>query len=153
MIRGRTPKPTVLKILEGNPGKRPINDAEPKPPDDLPKCPAHLDKTAKKCWRRIAADLHAMGVLTKIDGDALALYCTAYSRWVEANDQIKRYGMVLLLGEQKYPTVSPYVVIANAAFKQMQAMLAEFGMAPASRSRISIEKPERKGIMNRRQEA
>lgn len=30
--RGRKPKPTALKVLEGNPGKRPLNDHEPIPP-------------------------------------------------------------------------------------------------------------------------
>ena len=30
--RGRKPKPTALKILEGNPGKRPLNENEPIPP-------------------------------------------------------------------------------------------------------------------------
>lgn len=30
--RGRKPKPTALKLLEGNPGKRPINANEPIPP-------------------------------------------------------------------------------------------------------------------------
>lgn len=27
---GRPPKPTYLKVLEGNPGRRPINENEPK---------------------------------------------------------------------------------------------------------------------------
>ena len=30
--RGRKPKPTALKELEGNPGKRSLNPSEPKPP-------------------------------------------------------------------------------------------------------------------------
>ncbi|MEQ8198694.1 MAG: phage terminase small subunit P27 family, partial [Clostridiaceae bacterium] len=29
--RGRKPKPTAIKVLEGNPGKRPLNKNEPKP--------------------------------------------------------------------------------------------------------------------------
>ena len=29
---GRKPKPTALKRLEGNPGKRPLNAMEPVPP-------------------------------------------------------------------------------------------------------------------------
>lgn len=38
-MRGRKPKPTHLKLLEGNPGHRPINGAEPKPNPGLPTCP------------------------------------------------------------------------------------------------------------------
>lgn len=35
--RGRKPKPTAVKVLEGNPGKRSLNTNEPKPvkKDDL----------------------------------------------------------------------------------------------------------------------
>ena len=31
-VRGRKPKPTAIKELEGNPGKRPLNGHEPVPP-------------------------------------------------------------------------------------------------------------------------
>ena len=30
-MKGRKPKPTRLKVISGNPGKRPINDSEPDP--------------------------------------------------------------------------------------------------------------------------
>ena len=46
--RGRKPKPTALKVLEGNPGKRPLNDREPVPPKGTLKCPAWLLPEAKK---------------------------------------------------------------------------------------------------------
>ena len=46
--RGRKPKPTALKVLEGNPGKRPLNDREPVPPRAALKCPAWLLPEAKK---------------------------------------------------------------------------------------------------------
>ena len=38
--RGRKPKPTALKVLEGNPGKRPLNENEPIPPKGSIKCPS-----------------------------------------------------------------------------------------------------------------
>ena len=46
--RGRKPKPTALKLLEGNPGKRPLNDREPVPPRAALKCPAWLLPEAKR---------------------------------------------------------------------------------------------------------
>ena len=45
--RGRKPKPTALKVLEGNPGKRPLNDHEPIPPKGELKCPSWLLPEAK----------------------------------------------------------------------------------------------------------
>ena len=40
--RGRKPKPTAIKELEGNPGKRPLNANEPKPERKAPRCPGWL---------------------------------------------------------------------------------------------------------------
>ena len=37
--RGRKPKPTAMKVLEGNPGKRSLNTTEPQPPKRAPRCP------------------------------------------------------------------------------------------------------------------
>lgn len=37
--RGRKPKPTELKLLEGNPAKRPLNKNEPNPEKKAPRCP------------------------------------------------------------------------------------------------------------------
>ncbi len=77
-MRGRKPKPTRLKLIEGNPGKRPINGREPKPPGSLPSCPAHLSATAKTEWKRLARSLNRIGMLTEIDRAAMAAYCQAY---------------------------------------------------------------------------
>ena len=72
--RGRKPKPTALKVLEGNPGKRPLNDHEPIPPKGELKCPSWLLPEAKKEWKRLASSLEAMGVLTMADLTAFAGY-------------------------------------------------------------------------------
>lgn len=51
-MRGRKPKPTNLKILEGNPGKRPLNLKEPKPLQIAPECPKWLKTLAKDIWEK-----------------------------------------------------------------------------------------------------
>ena len=51
---GPPPTPTNLKLLRGNPGKRKLNTTEPDPPPAIPTCPSHLDKVAKREWRRKA---------------------------------------------------------------------------------------------------
>ena len=87
-MRGRKPKPVALKLLEGNPGKRPINGREPRPPASQPTCPAHLSPTAKAEWKRLAGMLNQVGMLTQADRAALAAYCQAYGRWVEAERKL-----------------------------------------------------------------
>ena len=60
-MAGRKPKPTALKVLEGDRGKgrRPLNEHEPIPPRGGVKCPSWLLPEAKKEWKRLAASLEA----------------------------------------------------------------------------------------------
>jgi phage terminase small subunit len=83
-MRGRKPKPTHLKLVTGNPGKRKLNASEPMPAPALPEPPFHLGEEARTEWKRVAEDLYRLGVLTEIDRVVLAAYCQAYGRWVRA---------------------------------------------------------------------
>lgn len=138
---GRKPLPTSLKVLRGNPGKRPLNHREPKPGSKakLPKAPSFLNDRAKKEWRNMGKRLFDMGLLTELDETALAMYCWSLSRWIQANGEIEEYGAVLVQGSKLKQ--SPWVAIANEAWRQTIRMMAEFGMTPSSRSRVSIELP------------
>lgn len=60
--RGRKPTPTAIKELEGNPGKRKLNENEPKPERKAPACPKWLDKDARKEWHRLAKKMEALGI-------------------------------------------------------------------------------------------
>ena len=77
MAQGRKPKPTAIKALEGNPGKRELNKNEPKPKKKAPACPKWLDDEAKKEWRRLSKQLEELGILTEVDMTAFAGYCQA----------------------------------------------------------------------------
>ena len=87
MPAGRPPKPTAIKALAGNPGKRPLNNNEPKP-SGIPSCPTFLDAAAKKEWKRISKELIEIGILTSVDRSILASYCDAYSRWAQATEEL-----------------------------------------------------------------
>ncbi len=138
MAAGRRPKPTALKILEGNPGKRALNKSEPMPRGEA-KCPPHLDKGAKQEWKRISQELEECGLLTSVDRAGLAAYCAAYSRWSEAEKRIQEFGLVIKSPKSGFPIPNPYVGIANSSLNQMRKYLVEFGMTPASRSRIHVD--------------
>ena len=133
--RGRKPKPTALKLLEGNPGKRPINEHEPVPPKGTVKCPTWLEPEAKKEWTRLAPSLEAMGVLTQADLTAFAGYCQAYARWKEAEEFISQHGSIFQT-PSGYVQQVPQVSIAQQNLKIMQSFCSEFGLTPATRARI-----------------
>lgn len=136
MTRGRRPKPTRLKYLAGNPGKRPLNAYEPRPDPAVPDCPPELGPAAKREWDRLAGDLGKLKIITNLDRAALAAYCGAYSLWADATEQIQKYG-AMIKSPTGYPVQSPYIAIANRQAEIMLRIASEFGFTPASRSRIA----------------
>ncbi len=76
--------------------------------------------------------------LSRIDRAALAAYCQAWGRWVEAEEALRKYG-VMIKSPSGFPMQSPYLAIANKAMEQMRAMLTEFGMSPSSRTRVHAD--------------
>ena len=133
--RGRTPKPTALKLLEGNPGKRQLNAGEPKPKVKAPPCPKWLEDDAKKEWRRLSKQMEQMGILTEVDMAAFAGYCQAYARWKAAEEFITKHGAIVKTPSGYWQQV-PQVSIAQQYMKQMGKFCEQFGLTPASRSRI-----------------
>jgi P27 family predicted phage terminase small subunit len=135
-MRGRRPKPTRLKVLTGNPGKRPLNHAEPRPLPAIPECPPELSETARREWNRLTGELAALNMITNLDRAALAAYCTAYALWIEANEAIQKFGL-MIKSPSGFPVQSPYVAIANRQTEIIIRISSEFGFTPASRSRIT----------------
>ena len=133
--KGRKPKPTAMKMLEGNPGKRPLNLKEPVPEKKLPKCPDWLEDEAKAEWKRLCKGLFNMGLLTEYDMATFASYCQAYARWKEAEEFISQHGTIVKTKTGYWQQV-PQVSIAQTYLKIMNRFAEQFGLTPASRSRI-----------------
>ena len=123
-MRGRRPKPRRLKVLTGNPCKRPLNANEPRAEPTVPECPAELGPVARKEWDRLATELAALNILTALDRAALAAYCNAYGLWAEATEAIQKYG-TMVKSPTGYPIQSPYVSIANRQAEIMIARIVE----------------------------
>jgi P27 family predicted phage terminase small subunit len=139
-MRGRKPLPSNVVRLRGNPGKRRLNDAEPRPAPRVPACPAWLGDEASKEWKRLAKELAGLGLLTQLDRGLLAAYCQAHALWVEAVASIQRYG-TMVKSPNGYPMQSPYVAVANKQVDIMVRIASEFGMTPSSRTRIRVGEP------------
>ena len=134
-MAGRKPKPTAIKKLEGNPGKRKLNTKEPIPAKGMPECPQWLLAEAKKEWERLADLMNQMEVLTEVDMAAFAAYCQSYARWKEAQEHITSEGSTFET-DKGYQQQTPWVGIANTNQKLMLQAASEFGLTPSSRSRI-----------------
>ena len=138
-MAGRRPKPTALKLVEGNPGKRKINKAEPKPARSIPSCPAHLSDSGKVAWGRLSVLLDRMGVLTDADGAALERLCDCYTDILECRELIKQDGRTYKTLTAQGDTLikgNPAVAQLRAADAQFKSYLIEFGLTPAARSKV-----------------
>jgi P27 family predicted phage terminase small subunit len=144
-LRGRKPLPTHLKLVKGNPGKRPLKADSVQPPPALPMPPAHLSDAAKVEWGRVSSTLYALRMLTDIDTAALGAYCEAYARWKEASDALAQMrqadpamrGLLIRTSNQNI-IQNPLIGIANKAAADMVRYAAEFGMTPSARARIEL---------------
>lgn len=149
MKPGPKPTPTNLKLLRGNPGKRPIRDDEPKPKVKIPECPAEIQGEAREEWDRITKELEVLGLIGDVDRAGIAAYCYCWEQWLQAINGIRKSGLIYYHGRKYdedgkvtnagYPMHNPLLSIANKSMKEMRAWMDEFGMTPSSRTRISTK--------------
>lgn len=147
-MAGPKPTPTNLKLLQGNPGKRRLNFDEFRPITSIPKAPKHLKGEALKEWKRITAELARYGLVSEVDRNALAMICTLWARYVEAEVAIEKAAKkdpdsqgLFTKTPNGYPVQSPWVAVSNKAMEQYRLYLTEFGLSPASRTKVTPSDP------------
>lgn len=159
MKPGPLPKPNVLKLIEGNPGKRPINLADGVHPDvEIPTPPKHVKGEALKEWKRISPELKTLGLISKLDRAALSMYCVAYGRLVEyelaflhkvavvkEKERISEYEAVervsTLTTPSGYKQQSVLVQLIRSSREEVNRYLSHFGLSPATRARVQPSTP------------
>lgn len=142
-VVGRPPKPTALKVLQGNPGRRPLPEGEPRPEIGVPTRPGWLLPEAKREWSRIVPELARLGLLAKIDRALIAAYCQCWARYVEAQKDIDENGYYFTT-DKGYEGPRPAVQMATKMLEKMSALSAKFGFSPSDRARIRLPEPETK---------
>ncbi|CAM3307637.1 phage terminase small subunit P27 family [Halomonas lysinitropha] len=138
MTRGRKPKPSHLKAVQGNAGKRAVNHDEPQGDEitEVPLPPEWLSPIGIELWEKIAPWLVSSKILTMSDLANLEAYCAAYSRWRLAEQDIAKNGIVVpgMNSDVKNPACTE----ANAALKQMAMFGSALGLDPSSRARLAV---------------
>lgn len=132
------PLPPNLKLLQGRGNGRDSGGRTVKPTPGFtrlpPEAPEWLDGEALAMWERTVPELQRLQVLKPIDQAALTAYCLTWARLVQAQDIIKRSG---ILQETERGTIKhPAVLIAEGASKELRAWAAEFGLTPSSENRL-----------------
>lgn len=139
-MAGRPPKPSALKLVQGNPGKRAPNSREPEPVllNDL-EPPAHLPPPVADVWRELAPKLRRAQLLTELDTHLLELTCAAVATFRSTVDKTADGKLMARNPETGTVSLSPWVLLQSMAHKQAMATLREWGATPAARSRVVID--------------
>lgn len=141
--RGPKPQPKKVHELKGNPGKRNLaRMAGETVPVEVPPCPEHVEanKVAAAEWKSITGELFRLGLISKVDKAALAVYCLAYARWVRAEKKLAELdddGLIQTT-PNGYQQIGVWVQISNRQVELMHKMMAEFGMTPSARVRVDV---------------
>lgn len=137
---GRKSTPSALKSIAGNPGRRPVNKTEFRPVAAIPDCPKHLRGEAKKEWIRVTEELGGYQMISAVDRGALAMLCTQWGRYVEAEEMIaaaakadpKNHGLCVA-SPNGHMVHSFALTASNKAIEIYKSMCSDFGLTPASR--------------------
>ena len=133
---GRPRKPTKLKIVQGNPGKRKLPENEPQPTLGIPTRPGWLSPEAKREWNRVVAELDAIGLLATVDRALLTAYCECWGQYVDAVKALRKAGSMTFETDKGYIAQRPEIGIAKAMVEKMMQLSTRFGFTPSDRAKM-----------------
>ena len=143
-MRGRKPLPTHLKLVKGNPGRRPVNESEPTPVLAIPPVPPELCDDGKLEWGRICGELYSLNLLSHLDRGALTALCDAWGAWVRGRRALEKmaakdpvFGGMVIKTKDGNMIQNPLIGLVNKARADYVRFAAEFGMTPSARARVN----------------
>jgi P27 family predicted phage terminase small subunit len=140
-MRGRKPKATTLRVLQGNAGKRALNPDEPQPETLATACPVEIDDPAARAeWERAIVPAIERGQVTADDRVMAIAYCELWATYRSQLADAAKHAHVVAVGKHKYPTPNPARVMANKTLLILKGVVAELGFSPTARTRVKATK-------------
>lgn len=143
MPAGRPRKPTKLKVLEGNRGHRKLTpEAEPEPMPGIPPTPTGMSAWGKRIWRDVTTELDRLNMLTTVDAGALEAAILGADQAHTADRAVRKFIARVNSGKASREDFYHLSVMNNVSKKgwnQYKGFCTEFGLTPASRSRLSTD--------------
>lgn len=136
-MRGRRPKPVLLKVLSGNPGNRKLNKAALSGWPALGDPPAWLSADERAIWHEIVEDAPS-GLFKAVDSGVLAALACSISTWRDAAVAMRSESRTVPTGDGVGCKANPLVGIMHQESLGILRLCAELGITPASRSRLRI---------------
>ena len=139
-LRGPPPKPTALRLLEGNPARRPLNQNEPQPRKlSQVEPPADLSDEGKAVFRALSKELICCGLMTAVDVEPFYRYVKLLLEYRHADREVGGKYVIPFKdkeGRLAYFLPNPWLSIRDKAMDRLLRLEKEFGMTPSSRVRM-----------------
>ena len=143
--RGPSPTPTRRLELRGS-WRAKTRPDEPRPKAKKPRAPSWLTKDAKSVFSSLVRRLHAEGMVTGLDENALARYADLFVQYRQASEFIAKFGAFHAVpGKGGAPATFrtlPHAYRVLALAGELIRLEREFGLTPAARARLVKETPE-----------
>lgn len=143
--RGPKPRPTHLKVLQGEQESR-INRNEPAPSEAKVVPPEDMSEDARAIWDELAPDLIDKGCLTPWDVYTFEAFCQAVALYRECRDLLyagqSEYGRFVERGAAGGVIKSPYHQMMRDHIETMAKLGSRFGFTPGDRANLTIEKTD-----------
>jgi P27 family predicted phage terminase small subunit len=143
-MKGRTRKPTHLKIISGTLRKHRENDAEPVAAGGWPETPGWLSGGAAVIFVDTCGRMAALSTLSPEWSDAIADYASCIDEIRQATVVIEDLGATYAMETKSGSTMfraRPEVAMRSDAMRRAQSLRAELGLGPASKSKVSAKPP------------
>lgn len=144
---GRPPKLSVVstgKIGKEKKLQREIAESKLKVKRDL-KAPAWLSREAKKEFKRVVEESEPLELIDNMDLSILAIYCDAYSTYVDATKKINEFGLTDVDDEGRRfikEESKDLIKIRKMQVDTIMQCSSKLGLATSDRLRLVIPKSE-----------
>lgn len=148
-MAGRKRIPDHLKIIAGTAQPCRMNPDAPVPSAELPTAPSWLSGRAAEIFTGLVGILEQMGIASANDTAGLALLASRLEEVEICTAMIEDGGRTFVsrvvyddegrITEQQIKA-NPVVAQRSEAMRHAQSLIAEFGLTPAARSKVSATK-------------
>lgn len=130
-MRGRRPKPTMLKLMMGNPGQQRMNQNEPMPATNLAEPPQWLTAEQRELWKYV--QIHSpRGLLKQLDRITLSVWICAADTYRKAATELAKEKNLLSKSALRYQEILAKQSVV------LRLYATELGFSPAARPRIHV---------------
>lgn len=102
--------------------------------------PPDMTPTAQACWNVVSEHVRFAGVVSIVDWLALRLLCETYSLYREAEDEVRKRGIIIELTTKNGMSIrrNPAIAVLESARKDIANLASRFGLTPAGRTGLHV---------------